>query len=49
VGAGDPIVRQSVLEGTSMLSVGKPLVLGSLDIPDSTRRLEIEAEVEPLP
>ncbi len=49
VGAGDPIVRQSVLEGTSMLTVGKPLVLGSLDIPDSTRRLEIEAEVEPLP
>jgi type II secretory pathway component GspD/PulD (secretin) len=46
VGAQDPIVRQSVMEGTSFLSLGKPLVLGSIDIPGSTRRLDIEVVME---
>ncbi|NYF78346.1 hypothetical protein [Granulicella arctica] len=44
--AGDPIVRQTVLEGTSILVPGKPLVLGSLDIPDSTRHLDVEVVME---
>jgi type II secretory pathway component GspD/PulD (secretin) len=42
IGPQDPIVRQSVLEGTSFLVLGKPLVLGSLDVPGSTRHLDIE-------
>jgi type II secretory pathway component GspD/PulD (secretin) len=42
VGAQDPIVRQSVLEGTSFLTLGKPLILGSVDIPGSTRHLDVE-------
>ena len=46
VGAQDPIVRQTVLEGTSILVPGKPLTLGSLDIPGSTRHLEIEVVLE---
>ena len=46
VGPQDPIVRQSVLEGTSIVSLGKPLILGSLDVPGSTRHLDIEAVVE---
>jgi type II secretory pathway component GspD/PulD (secretin) len=42
----EPVVRQTVLEGTSILTPGKPLILGSLDIPDSTRRLDIEVVME---
>ncbi len=46
VGAQDPIVRQTVLEGTSILVPGKALTLGSLDIPGTTRHLEIEVVLE---
>jgi hypothetical protein len=42
VGTQDPVIRQTTLEGTSTLIQGKPLVLGSLDIPGSTRRQELE-------
>jgi type II secretory pathway component GspD/PulD (secretin) len=41
MGASDPVVRQSVLEGTSTLSVDKQVVLGTLDIPGSTRHQEV--------
>jgi type II secretory pathway component GspD/PulD (secretin) len=46
VGAQDPIVRQTVMEGTSLLTPGKPLVLGSLDIAGSTRHQDIEVVME---
>jgi type II secretory pathway component GspD/PulD (secretin) len=46
VGAQDPIFRQTTLEGTATLAPGKPLVLGSLDIPGSTRRQEVEVVAE---
>ena len=46
VGAQDPIVRQTVLEGTSFLTPGKPLILGSLDMPGSTRHLDVEVVME---
>jgi type II secretory pathway component GspD/PulD (secretin) len=46
VGAQDPIVRQTVLDGASTLSLDKPLVLGSLDIPGSTRKQEIAVIAE---
>ena len=42
VGMQDPIIRQTTLEGTSTLVQGKPLVLGSLDVPGSTRHQEVE-------
>lgn len=45
-GPSDPVIRQMVLEGTSLLSVGKPLVLGSLDIPDSTRHMDVEVVMD---
>ena len=45
-GAQDPIVRQTVLQGTSFLTQGKPLILGSLDIPGSTRHLDIEVVMD---
>ena len=46
VGSQDPILRQTVLEGTSDLTVGKAMVLGALDIPGSTRHEEIEVAWE---
>ena len=46
--ADDPIVRQSLLEGTSVLTPGKPLTLGSLDIVGSTRHVDIEVVAEPI-
>ena len=46
MGPKDPMIRQTVLEGTSLLSVGKPLILGSLDIPESTRHLDVEVVME---
>jgi type II secretory pathway component GspD/PulD (secretin) len=42
LGAQDPIVRQTVLDDTSTLTPGKSLVLGSLDVPGTTRKQEIE-------
>jgi hypothetical protein len=46
VGTPDPVIRQTTLEGTSTLVQGKPLVLGSLDIPGSTRHQEVEVVSE---
>jgi len=46
VGAQDPVIRQTTLEGTSTLVQGKPLVLGSLDVPGSTRHQEIAVVAE---
>jgi len=42
----DPVIRQDVLEETAILVPGKPLVLGSLDLPGSTRKQEIEVVSE---
>jgi type II secretory pathway component GspD/PulD (secretin) len=46
MGAQDPIVHQTVLEGVSTLTQGKPMVLGSLDFPGTTRREDIEVAAE---
>jgi hypothetical protein len=46
VGVQDPVIRQTALEGTSFLAPGKPLVLGSVDIPGSTRHLDVEVVME---
>ena len=48
LGSPDPIIRQTILEGTSALLPGKALTLGSLDVPGSTRHLEVEALLEPV-
>ncbi len=45
-GPNDPVVRQTILEGTSILTPGKPLVLGSIDVPGSTRHLDVEVVME---
>ena len=41
-GAQDPILNQTVLDGTASLTPGKPFVLGSIYVPGSTRQQEIE-------
>jgi hypothetical protein len=46
VGPQAPIIRQITYEGTSTLVQGKPLVLGSLDVPGSTRHQEVEVVSE---
>jgi len=49
VGEQDPIVRQTSLASSSVLTPGKPLMLGSVDIAGSTRHLDIEVVMEQLP
>ena len=46
--AQDPVIHQTSLEGVSSLVAGKPLALGSIDIPGTTHREEIEVVAEPL-
>jgi hypothetical protein len=48
VGAQDPIVNQTSLQGTFLLAPGKPARLGSLDMPGSSHHLDIEATLEQL-
>lgn len=45
----EPVIRQATLEGTSIAKLGKPLMLGSLDIPGSTAHLDVEVTVEEVP
>ena len=45
----DPVIRQAMFRGTSFLIPGKSLKLGTLDIPDSGRHLDLEVSMEPLP
>jgi type II secretory pathway component GspD/PulD (secretin) len=44
--AGDPDIRQTVLQETSTLTLDKPLVLGSLDLPGAMRHQEIQVVAE---
>lgn len=46
--AQNPVIRQTTLDGVSTLEQGKPVVLGSLDIPGSTRHMEIAVSSEPV-
>jgi hypothetical protein len=48
-GVQEPLIRGTVLEGTSILTQGKPVSLGSLDIPGSTRHLELEVSLAVVP
>jgi type II secretory pathway component GspD/PulD (secretin) len=46
IGTQDPMIRQTQLEATTTLEPGKPVVLGSLDLPGGTRKQEIEVVSE---
>jgi len=48
VGAQDPIVNQTSVQGVFLLAPGKPARIGSLDMPGSSHHLDIEATLEPL-
>ena len=49
VGAQDPVFRQTTLDATATLPPGKPLILGSLDIPGTNRHQQVEVVSEPIP
>jgi type II secretory pathway component GspD/PulD (secretin) len=40
-GVTEPIVRQTVVEGQTLVTLGKPVMIGSIDIPNTTRRYDI--------
>ncbi|HTB98124.1 MAG TPA: hypothetical protein VK716_14020 [Terracidiphilus sp.] len=46
LGAQDPVIRQTQLEGNVLLSQNKSLVVGSLDIPGTTRHEEVNVVAE---
>ncbi len=41
-----PVIRQTSLKNSALLTAGKPVMLGSLDVPGSTRHLDIEVVLE---
>jgi type II secretory pathway component GspD/PulD (secretin) len=45
-GVQEPVVRQTVLESTSLLTLDKPVMLGSIDVPNSTRHFDIAVVAE---
>ena len=49
VGSQDPVFRQTTLDGTATLASGKPLILGSLDIPGTNRHQQVEVVSEAIP
>ncbi|MGA1982259.1 MAG: hypothetical protein ABSG84_07280 [Acidobacteriaceae bacterium] len=48
VGAQDPIINQTSVQGVFLLAPGKAARIGSLDMPGSSHHLDLEATVEPL-
>ena len=46
VGIQDPVIRQTTLEDSSTFVPGKPFVLGSMDIPGTTRHQDIAVVAE---
>jgi len=47
-GVQEPVIRQTSVEGTSKLSPGKPITLGSIDVTGTTRHIDIEVVAEPI-
>jgi hypothetical protein len=43
-----PIVRQIQLRGSTLLVIGKPLLIGSVDDPNSNRQFQLEVTVTKL-
>jgi type II secretory pathway component GspD/PulD (secretin) len=46
IGAQDPVIQQTMLENNSTLTMGKPVVLGSMEVPGTARHQEIEVTTE---
>lgn len=47
--AAHTTVRQTELVSNAILTPGKPLILGSLDVPGSTHHLDIDVVFDPIP
>jgi hypothetical protein len=45
----NPVIRQATFKGTSYLVPGKALQVGTFDIADTNRHLELEVTMDPLP
>jgi type II secretory pathway component GspD/PulD (secretin) len=45
----EPVIRQTELIGAAFLTPGRPLMLGSIDIPGTTRHQDLEVVMEQLP
>lgn len=45
----DPVIRQAVLENSTMIRPGTPVVIGSVDVPGSTKHLDVEVALERVP
>jgi len=48
-GVSEPIIRQMVLTNSSTVNPGKSVSVGSLDLPDMQRHVDIEVSIEQLP
>lgn len=48
-GVHEPVVRQTVFEGYTSVTPGKPQAIGQLDLPGSTRHVDIDVLIEALP
>ncbi len=46
VATQDPVIQQTMLENNSSLTMGKSMVLGSLEVPGTSRHQEIEVTTE---
>ncbi len=42
----EPVIRQAVLEGATLIQLNKPFILGSIDVVGSTRRIDVEVVAE---
>lgn len=45
----DPAVMQAVLENSTMIRPGVPVVIGSLDFPGGTKHVEVQVELQRVP
>ena len=46
VGSSDPVIREGTLENSALLTLGKPVMLGSLDTPGTSMHVDIEVVLE---
>jgi hypothetical protein len=45
---GNPVVRQIRIDGSTLLTTGKPILIGSMDDPNSKRQFQLEVTVTKL-
>jgi hypothetical protein len=47
-GLSDPVIRQIKMSGSTVVTPGKPIVIGSADDPTSNRQFQLEVTVTKL-